>query len=86
LNDTKIIAWGKVAKLFSVIRGGTMQSTEPRIIKRAAATFYELMRQIYVEQVWRQNEQSGTDPAGDRRKTELHHNRAESPKLAPRAA
>jgi hypothetical protein len=44
-----------------------MHSTEPRIIKPVAATFYELMRQIYLEQVWRQNEESGTNPAGDRK-------------------
>ena len=44
-----------------------MHSTEPRIIKSVAATFYELMRQIYLEQVWRQNQQSATNPAGDRK-------------------
>jgi hypothetical protein len=35
-----------------------MQSTEPRIIEAVAEKFYELMRQIYVEQVWRRNGQS----------------------------
>jgi hypothetical protein len=52
---------------FSVIRGQTMHTTEPRIIRAVAATFYKLMRQIYLEQVWRQNEPSGTNPAGDRK-------------------
>ena len=53
-----------------------MQSTEPSIVGRVAATFYKLMRQIYVEQVWRQNEQSATNPSQDRKKTELGHIRS----------
>jgi hypothetical protein len=48
-------------------KGQTMHSTEARIIKSVAATFYELMRQIYLEQVWRQNQQSATNRAGDRK-------------------
>jgi hypothetical protein len=67
IDDTKIHAWAKLPYLFSVIRGLTIQSTEPRTIKPVAETFNKLMRQIYVEQVWRQNKQSGTNPAGDRK-------------------
>jgi hypothetical protein len=53
-----------------------MQSTEPRTIEPVAQTFYELMRQIYVEQVWRQNEQSAKNSSGDQKKTELSHIRS----------
>jgi len=53
-----------------------MQRTEPSIVERVAATFYKLMRQIYVEQVWRQNEQPTTNPSQDRQKTELGHIRS----------
>ena len=54
-----------------------MQSSEPSIVERVAATFYNLMRQIYVEQVWRQNEQQPTTNASqDRKKTELGHIRS----------
>ena len=47
-----------------------MQSSEPSIVERMAATFYNLMRQIYVEQIWRQNEQQPT------KTTELGHIRS----------
>jgi hypothetical protein len=54
-----------------------MQSSEPSIVERVAATFYNLMRQIYVEQVWRQNEQQPTtNPSQDRKKPELGHIRS----------
>jgi hypothetical protein len=48
-----------------------MQSIDPHILEPVAETFYKLMRQIYVEQVWRQSEQSATNPSQDRQKTEL---------------
>jgi hypothetical protein len=53
-----------------------MQSSEPSIVERVAATFYKLMRQTYVEQVWRQDEQPTTNPYQDRKKTELGHIRS----------
>ena len=55
-----------------------MHSTEPRILEPPEPppeTFYKLMRQIYVEQVWRQ-EQSATNSSGDHKKTELSHIRS----------
>ena len=47
-----------------------MQSTEPRTVEPMAAAFYKLMWQIYVEQVWRHNEQAPTNPSQQRSKTE----------------
>jgi len=54
-----------------------MQSSEPNIVERVAVTFYNLMRQIYVEQVWRQNEQQPmTKPSQDRKTAQLGHIRS----------
>jgi hypothetical protein len=52
-------------------------------VKRVTEMFYELMRQIYLEQVWRQNEQSWTNPAGDRKEDLPRHIPGELPKRAP---
>jgi hypothetical protein len=38
-----------------------MPKTEPNFLERVVETFYNVMRQIYVEQVWRQNGQSNDE-------------------------
>ena len=59
-----------------------MQNTEPRIVEPVAETFYKLMRQICLEQVCRQNEQSRANPCRDQDKTELSHIRSAVPALS----
>ena len=53
-----------------------MQSTELRMIEPVAETFYTLMRQIYVEQVWRQNGRGAANPSRDREKSERRDTRS----------
>jgi hypothetical protein len=38
-----------------------MQKSEPRFVERVIGTFYKVMRQIYVEQVWRKNGKSSDE-------------------------
>ena len=46
------------------------------MIEPVAETFYTLMRQIYVEQVWRQNGRGAANPSRDREKSERRDTRS----------
>jgi hypothetical protein len=69
MDDTNFQASGSWPDCFGDRGGVQVQRVERHAIEPVVESFYRLMRQIYVEQVWRESEQSATELAEDQGKT-----------------
>ena len=76
MDDTNFQASGSWPDCFGDRGGVQVQRVERHAIEPVVESFYRLMRQIYVEQVWRQNGRGAANPSRDREKSERRDTRS----------